>query len=134
MNDLPLTAGAAWGDVSQPQAASNLPEYTVSELSDALARSGLEPCGSGGYSRFVTEMIELVINFSYVRVLAKKRGGAKPGQIAPVSSGDLRTHGLAYRLYSVIFPIVRTLSLLDNLLPVRTNNAVIVRARKPNRP
>jgi SAM-dependent methyltransferase len=108
--------------------------YTVSELSDALGRSGLEPCESGGYSRFVTEMIELVINFSYVRVLAKKRGGARPGQIAPVSSGDLKTHGLAYRLYSVIFPIVRVISLLDNLLPVRTNNAVIVRAQKPNHP
>ena len=31
---------------------------------------------SGGYSRFVTEIIELVINFGYVRVLAKKRVGA----------------------------------------------------------
>ena len=39
MNDLPLTAAAAWGDVSQPEAASNLPEYTVSELSLALKRA-----------------------------------------------------------------------------------------------
>jgi SAM-dependent methyltransferase len=106
--------------------------YTVAELSDALGRSGLEPCESGGYSRFVTEMIELAINFSYVRLLAKKRGGARSGQIAPVSSGDLQSHGLVYRLYSVMFPIVRAISLLDNMLPTRTNNAVIVRARKPN--
>jgi SAM-dependent methyltransferase len=104
--------------------------YTVPELSDALRNSGLEPKDTGGYSRFVTEMIELVINFGYVRVLSKKRGGAQPGHIAPVSAGELKTHGLAYKAYSIIFPIARAISLLDRLLPARTNNAVIVSARK----
>jgi hypothetical protein len=75
-------------------------------------------------------MIELVINFGYVRVLAKKRGSSQPGHIAPVSAGELKTHGLAYKMYSLLFPIVRTISLLDFLLPARTNNAVIVSARK----
>lgn len=103
--------------------------YTVFELSDALRKSGLDPKDTSGYSRFMTEMIELVINFGYVRVLAKK-GGAKPGHIAPVSAGELKTHGLAYRVYSLIFPIARAISLLDYLLPRRTNNAVIVSARK----
>lgn len=104
--------------------------YTVSELSDAIRRSGLEPKASGGYSRFVTEMIELVINFGYVRVLAKKGRGAQPGHIAPVSSGELKTHGLAYKLYSFLFPIAWAVSKLDNLFPAKTNNAVIVTALK----
>lgn len=104
--------------------------YTVSELSEALRKSGLEPNASGGYSRFVTEMIELAINFGYVRVLAKKRGNPQPGHIAPVSAGELKAHGLAYQVYSLIFPIVRAMSLLDRLLPAQTNNAVIVCARK----
>jgi 2-polyprenyl-3-methyl-5-hydroxy-6-metoxy-1,4-benzoquinol methylase len=104
--------------------------YTIPQLSEALRKSGLEPKETGGYSRFVTEMIELVINFSYVRVLAKKRGGAQPGHIAPVSATELKTHGLAYRMYSLIFPIAWIISLLDHLLPVGTNNAVIVSARK----
>jgi SAM-dependent methyltransferase len=104
--------------------------YTVPELSDALRKSGLEPKETGGYSRFVTEMIELVINFGYVRVLARRHGGAQPGHIAPVSSGELKTHGLAYRVYALIYPIAWAMSLLDRLLPARTNNAVIVTARK----
>jgi SAM-dependent methyltransferase len=104
--------------------------YTVPELSDALRTSGLQPKDTGGYSRFMTEMIELAINFVYVRVLAKRRGGAQPGHIAPVSAGELKTHGLAYRVYSLMFPIARAISLLDRLLPARTNNAVIVSARK----
>jgi SAM-dependent methyltransferase len=106
--------------------------YTIAELSDAIRKSGLTPDGSGGYSRFVTEMIELVINFGYVRVLAKKSGRAQPGHIAPVSSGELKTHGTAYKIYSLFFPVVRAISLLDNLLPRRTNNAVIVTALKRN--
>jgi len=104
--------------------------YTLPELSDALHRSGLEPKDTGGYSRFITEMIELAINFGYVSVLAKSHGGARPGRIAPVSSGELKTHSLAYRVYSLIFPLARAISLLDRLLPARTNNAVIVSARK----
>jgi SAM-dependent methyltransferase len=102
--------------------------YTVSELSDAIASTGLKLRASGGYSRFFTEMIELVINFGYVRVLAKKR--AQPGHIAPVSSGELKTHGAAYKLYSLIFPIAWAVSKLDMLLPSRTDNAVIVTAIK----
>ena len=104
--------------------------YTVAELSESINNAGLHPKNSGGYSRFVTEMIELAINFGYVRVLAKKRGGAQPGHIAPVSSGELKTHGMAYKVYSILFPIIWSISLLDNLFPARTNNAVIVTALK----
>jgi 2-polyprenyl-3-methyl-5-hydroxy-6-metoxy-1,4-benzoquinol methylase len=107
--------------------------YTVAELSETICKSGLEPQASGGYSRFVTEMIELLINFGYVQVLAKRHAGAQPGHIAPVSVGELKTHGLAYRVYSLVFPIVQAISLLDRLLPARTNNAVIVSARKEDR-
>lgn len=106
--------------------------YTVAELSDSIGKAGLQVQDSGGYSRFVTEMIELVINFGYVRVLAKKRGGAQPGHIAPVSSGELKTHGMAYKIYSFLFPIMWTVSMLDRLFPARTNNAVIVTALKQN--
>ena len=104
--------------------------YTVVELSDSIRSSGLKPQAAGGYSRFFTEMIELVINFGYVRVLAKKRGGAQPGHIAPVSSGELKTHGAAYKMYSLIFPIAWAISKLDGLMPRRTDNAVIVTAVK----
>ena len=104
--------------------------YTVAELSESIQTAGLQPRDSGGYSRFFTEMIELAINFGYVRVLSKKRGGAQPGHIAPVSSGELKTHGLAYKLYSLIFPLALAVSHLDRLMPRRTDNAVVVAAVK----
>jgi hypothetical protein len=39
---------------------------------------------------------------------------------------------MAYKIYSLLFPIMRIVSLLDILFPARTNNAVIVAALKQN--
>src|SRR5712691_12033642 len=39
MDDLPLTAADAWAPETEARPGSNLPEYTVSELSLALKRS-----------------------------------------------------------------------------------------------
>lgn len=107
--------------------------YTVTELRDSLEQAGFTPVGHSGYSRFFTEMMELIINFGYVFVLSRKKGNPEPGHIAPTSSGELKMHGAAYRLYSFAYPIVRLVSQLDRMLPARTNNAVIVSAIRPAR-
>lgn len=103
--------------------------YTTTELSQSVAQSGFSVVGQGGYSRFFTEMMELLINYGYVFVLSRKKKGNK-GQIAPTTSGELKTHGAAYQLYGFIYPIMRLISRLDKLLPDRTDNAVIVAAVK----
>lgn len=105
--------------------------YTVAELRESVERAGLKPSGQGGYSRFFTEMMELVINFGYVFALTHRDGRAKPGHIAPTSSSELKTHGAAYRLYQLAHPIMRLVSKLDGLLPSTGNCAVIVTAEKP---
>ncbi len=106
------------------------PGYTVAELSDSMRRVGFEPVGHSSYSRFFTEMVELVINFGYVFVLSRKSKNAEPGHIAPTSSGELQTHGIAYRMYSLIYPVFRWITWLDRLLATETGHAVIVTAIK----
>jgi len=106
--------------------------YTLAELQDAVARAGLSPIGGGGYSRFFTEAVELLINFGYVFVLSRQRGPIRPGSIAPTSSMELQTHGAAYRLYRLAFPLLSLISRLDRLLPSRGNYAVIAVAVKPD--
>jgi ubiquinone/menaquinone biosynthesis C-methylase UbiE len=105
--------------------------YTEAELGASVEQAGFTPAGFDGYSRFFTEMMQLIINFGYVFVLSRKKGDASEGHIAPTSSGELKTHGAAYRLYSLIYPIMHLVSKLDCLLPARTNNAVIATAHKP---
>jgi SAM-dependent methyltransferase len=104
--------------------------YTAAELSHSMEQAGFSLVGQGGYSRFFTEMMELIINYGYVFVLSRKKKG-NGGQIAPTTSGELKTHGGAYRLYGLFYPVLRLISQLDKLLPARMDNAVIVTAAKP---
>ncbi|RIK35873.1 MAG: hypothetical protein DCC55_28980 [Chloroflexi bacterium] len=105
--------------------------YSLAELQASVQRAGLIVTSSGGYSRFFTEMLELALNFGYVFLLSHRRTQSGQGGIAPASSQELKTHGMAYRLYSLLYPLMRQISLLDRFLPERINNAVIVSARLP---
>jgi SAM-dependent methyltransferase len=103
--------------------------YNVAELSRAMGDAGLQPVAHGGYSRFFTELVELVINYGYVYLLSEKKDGRANGHIAPTTSGELKQHGLAYRLYTLAFPVMRLVSGLDRLLPAGGEGAVIVVGR-----
>jgi hypothetical protein len=108
--------------------------YTVAELQDSVKQAELTPANSSGYSRFFTEMVELLINYGYVFVLSRKGGQSKAGQIAPTTSTELKTHGTAYRLYSLFYPAMRFISKMDALLPAKGNYAVIVDAQNLESP
>jgi SAM-dependent methyltransferase len=105
--------------------------YTMSELRTCIGNSGLIPVRNSGYSRFFTEVIELVINYGYVFVLSRQDDSNQAGKIAPTSSSEMKQHGLAYKIYAVSYPILRAVSLLDRLLPESNNHAVIVGAVRP---
>jgi len=106
--------------------------YRVCDLQQMVTSVGLKPQGSGGYSRFFTEFAELVINFAYVKVLAKKKEHppAMEGTIAPTSRKELEAVRKEYRMYSLIYPFMYLFSLLDKLIPGRGGYAVAVSARK----
>ncbi len=106
--------------------------YTVKELEQTLSQGGFKPFAQGGYSRFFTEMMELIINFAYVFVLAgkNKRNVEQDGKIAPTSSEEIKTHDKAFKAYSLIYPFMKVFSQLDRLQSSKSNNAVIVSARK----
>lgn len=116
---------AAYGHVVQG--------YRFVELEAMLHDVGLRPERRGAYSRFFTELAELVINFGYVRILARRKNGPRvpKGTIAPSSQDQLRAVQQTYRLYSLIYPLVRTFSALDVLIPGNRGYAVAVAARKP---
>jgi SAM-dependent methyltransferase len=107
--------------------------YRVRELEQMLRAVGMQPIGSGGYSRFFTELAELVINFAYVKILAKKKEHppVMEGTIAPTSRKELEAVRKEYRMYSLIYPFMYLFSLLDKLVPGRGGYAVAVAARKP---
>jgi SAM-dependent methyltransferase len=106
--------------------------YTLPELRHCLEQAGFEVVGQGGYSRFFTEMMELIINFGYVHVLSRKKKRADVVHIAPATAADLKRHSLAFRLYSLFYPVTRLIAGLDSFLPASNDNAVIVSATHPH--
>jgi SAM-dependent methyltransferase len=116
---------AAYGHVVQG--------YNIDELESMLRSVELRPEASGGYARFFTELAELAINFGYVKILSRRKKGppVAKGTIAPSSEDQLRAVRKTYRIYSFIYPLVRTFSALDALIPGGSGYAVAVAARKP---
>jgi SAM-dependent methyltransferase len=106
--------------------------YNVGQHQAMLAGVGLEPVGAGSYSRFFTEMIELAINFAYVKVLARRgKASVRRGTIAPSNAEQLRAVERQYRMYALAHPFLSAVSRLDALLFFCTGYAVLVRCRRP---
>lgn len=106
--------------------------YNVSEHQQMLSAVGLRPVAWGTYSKFFTEIIELMINFAFVMVLSRrKKMDVKQGTIAPSSADQLRKVEKQIRLYSAVYPVLWTVSQLDRLLFFLKGYAVSVVARRP---
>ena len=105
---------------------------TVSELRDVMASSRITPLEVETYSRFFTEILELSINFFYVKVLRKdgKESDTEHAEIAPATSTQLQEVSGSYRLYSLIFPVYWLLSRLDYLLPFTEGYCVLIAGRR----
>jgi SAM-dependent methyltransferase len=105
--------------------------FSVKELSEVLLNANINPVKERTFSRFFTEMIELGINFLYVKVFAKK-GDTKveEGTIAPATYEQLRSIDKIYRFYSVMYPLFKLISSLDYLLFFTKGYLVVVEGEK----
>jgi SAM-dependent methyltransferase len=106
--------------------------YTLEDHERMFREAGIEPVARGTYSKFFTEMLELAINFAYVKILAKKKAGpaVKEGTIAPSSKDQLRAVEKQLRVYSFAYPFLRAISSLDALLFFFRGYAVSVVGRR----
>lgn len=107
--------------------------FRVEELEAQLRQVGLIPYEHAYYAKFFTEMLELTINFAYVKLLARRgKAPVMAGQIAPQSEDQLRSAWKSYRLYSLIYPFFWLISKMDHLIPSLRGYAVAVAGRKPS--
>jgi SAM-dependent methyltransferase len=105
--------------------------YDIPDLEGQLVEVGLMPYRHTSYSRFFTEMIELMINFIYVKVLSK-RGEAKAekGQIVPQNKDQIESVNKSLKLYSLAYPLFLAISKADTFLRFTRGYAVVVAAHK----
>jgi SAM-dependent methyltransferase len=128
----PVSVLKHWTGMTKEVYGHKVLGYNVEQHEAMLEKVGLEPIAAGSYSRFFTELVELAINLTYVKILSRL-GGSKVevGVIAPSSREQLRTVERQYRFYALIYPALYAISRLDLLLFPLTGYAVSVVSRKP---
>ena len=90
---------------------------TLTELEPIMTGAGFQPTRRVTFSHFFTEMVELVINVLYVKVLAKKsKAKVAEGTIAPATQDQLKSVEKTYKMYTLVYPIFKAISSLDTLL------------------
>jgi SAM-dependent methyltransferase len=105
--------------------------YRMSELKELLTANGLRPYAGSSFSRFFTEILELLINYLYVNVLSKKSAATiDPGTIAPATEDQLKSIKKSYRLYASIYPAFWLISKLDLILFRSVGYVVLVESKK----
>lgn len=105
--------------------------FTVEELKSLMTNCRIKPFDVDTYSRFFTEMLELSINFFYVKVLSRDEEGAQEhAEIAPGTEEDLQAVSGSYKVYSLIFPLYWLISKLDCILLGQEGYCVLVAGRK----
>jgi 2-polyprenyl-3-methyl-5-hydroxy-6-metoxy-1,4-benzoquinol methylase len=105
--------------------------YEVEKMNQMLQDVGFAAESATTYSKFFTEMLELIINFAYVKVLGRRKSvEVESGTIAPTSEQQLKSVSKVITLYALIYPVFWLISKLDALLFFTTGYAVVVSARK----
>lgn len=105
--------------------------YDAPQLEAQIQAAGLIPYERGSYARFFTEILELAINFAYVKFLSKRSEvKIEKGQIAPQNLSQVRSVEKTLKVYSILYPIFLVISKLDFLDLSPRGYAVIVAARK----
>jgi SAM-dependent methyltransferase len=106
--------------------------FTVEEVKGMMTDCRITPVEIDTYSRFFTEMLELSINFVYVKILNKDDDddSDEHGEIAPATEEKLQSVSKSYRIYSLIFPVYWLLSKLDYVLLGQEGYCVLVAGRK----
>jgi 2-polyprenyl-3-methyl-5-hydroxy-6-metoxy-1,4-benzoquinol methylase len=106
--------------------------YGCRTLEAKLGAAGMRFIRHKTYSRFFTELLELILNAGYVNLLSKKpEAKLRDGHIRPSTADEFASQRKAFKLYKVVYPFVWLVSRLDKLLFFLRGNAIIVWAEKP---
>lgn len=105
--------------------------YTLAGLREKLERNGFQFQKHRSFTRFISEFMELVLNFFYTRLFASKSpSGKRDGQIKPSTSEEFKARKKAFRLYSFVYPLVWLTSRLDMFLFFQRGYGLMVWAKK----
>lgn len=91
--------------------------YSLEELQAKLEKAGFVLQKHRNFSRFITEFLELILNFFYIKFFGGKAPiNLRDGHIRPTTSEEFNTRKTTFRLYSALYPFIWLISRLDKAL------------------
>lgn len=108
--------------------------YRLVELQRKLEKAGFILQKQKNFSRFVTEFLELLLNFFYIKFFGWKTPvGLRDGHIRPTTSEEFSTKKATFRLYSAIYPVIWLISRLDRVLFFLKGYGLVIWAKRMDR-
>ncbi len=104
--------------------------YRLENLAERLEGLGFRVTHRATYSRFFTEILELLLNVFYVRTKSRQRSAARDGAITPGSAEEVRSLAKTLKLYNLVYPLFWLASRLDMLLFFTHGYVVVLLAKK----
>lgn len=99
--------------------------FSIRELEELSISSGFKVIATDGYSKFFTELLELMLNYIYVFVFKKGDIG-----IVPSTGQEFKAKVKGNKMHTILYPFLLLISKLDSLLFFGKNYAVFVLLKK----
>lgn len=106
--------------------------YSRKELVGKIEAAGFEVVRTGTYSKFASELIELILNFVYIKLTSRGETGKalRDGHIRPSTAEEFQAQSGKLKVYAAVYPLVRLVSRLDLLLFFLKGYSIMVLAKK----
>jgi SAM-dependent methyltransferase len=107
--------------------------YSLEELEKKLMEAHLQLQKHRTFSRFFSELLELLLNFFYIKFLSRRiRATSKlrDGHIRPSTSQEFSAQKKSFKIYSFLYPIIWLISRLDQILFFQRGYGLLVWAQK----
>ncbi|MBS3818173.1 class I SAM-dependent methyltransferase [bacterium] len=105
--------------------------YRKKDLKTKVNRAGMSVNRCLTFSRTVTEFLELVLNFLYIRFSRlKTHPKLRDGHIRPSTGKEFSSEKKSFRIYSFIYPLIWLLSRVDKLLFWQRGYVLLIWAKK----
>lgn len=106
--------------------------YSLDTIQMKLKKAGFVMETHKNFSRFFTELLELALNFIYIKFFRSDVPvGLRDGHIRPTTAQEFYKKKKTFRLYSILYPMVWIVSRLDKALFFLKGYGLMVWARRP---
>jgi 2-polyprenyl-3-methyl-5-hydroxy-6-metoxy-1,4-benzoquinol methylase len=105
--------------------------YSLKHLKTLLKKADFLYIKHKSFSGFLTEFIELILNYLYIKLFSSKQSPQlRDGNIRPSTSTEFRSSQKAFHFYSWIYPVIWLISKIDKIFFFQRGYGIMVWAKK----